>query len=631
MGNEGSYGDALDREMHQYVKRMDPDRLKINQDCHVLWINAPDRSDSYGGPVSIWPRGSFNPDRPFINHEYMNLGAKLDSRLEPRFSGVWQPPVTRAARAEWLARFGLGIDWGDRLQDASHALQGVYQKRGIECARSDPYSDGYHFWTIVDVVVANLGTYSAQGMFSPFWETKRGGLGPEDIARFNSPSCVLLDTDPADRIFTCGQEFKADALFAHYGDAPLKAAELKWAVTVGGKAAAAGSVAVGDIGLGAARRIASLKIKAPQVSRPTKARIELAVDSVANFWDCWLFPRRELRDGRHIAVAAPYRDALAKRYASLASADRAAEAKVVIAPFGSKVAGEALRRGQRVIALGNMGGKPNVSLGWWWMGSQVGTVLLDHPAFGELPHEGHLSPLLFRVLKPGRKLPFAGLSAKDMLAVGEGGDACYLYLAQAKAGKGRLLMAFGLDVLSDTPEGATLLDGLVAYAGSDGFNPTSEVEMVPHDPGNGVARVVKSGETCVEGLPFGDVSIAVARGLAGMNELVWETAPVPAGAGGTVDFTFYGGQGYLQQPPTGFELFVNGTKAIDIPAVTLESKTWRGADGYALKYVRDPKTMEFGWYTLTVPRARLTPGKPVMVRVAAKVAGTRRWFAVCAE
>ena len=112
------------------------------------------------------------------------------------------------------------------------------------------------------------------------------------------------------------------------------------------------------------------------------------------------------------------------------------------------------------------------------MGSQVGTSLLDHPVFGELPHEGVLSPLLFRILKTGRKLPFSGLSAKDLLAVGEGGDACYLYLAQAKCGKGRLLLSFGLDVLSDTPESAVLLDGFVDYALSGGFNPESEVVLV---------------------------------------------------------------------------------------------------------------------------------------------------------
>ena len=40
MGNEGSFGPALDKALHRYVKRMDPDRLKINQDCHVAKINT---------------------------------------------------------------------------------------------------------------------------------------------------------------------------------------------------------------------------------------------------------------------------------------------------------------------------------------------------------------------------------------------------------------------------------------------------------------------------------------------------------------------------------------------------------------------------------------------------------------
>ena len=100
------------------------------------------------------------------------------------------------------------------------------------------------------------------------------------------------------------------------------------------------------------------------------------------------------------------------------------------------------------------------------------------------------------MVKRGLPLPFKGLDRRDLIAVGEGGEACYVYLAQAKSGKGRLLMDFGLD---------------------------------------------------------------------------------------------------------------------------------------SSKYVRDPETMENGWYTLTVPSAKLTPGCPATLRVVAKVNATRRWFAVAGE
>ncbi|MBQ0031799.1 MAG: hypothetical protein KBT68_03245, partial [bacterium] len=195
MGNEGSFGDALDRQMHRYVKAMDPDRLKINQDSQNVRLTAADRSDYDGGPINVWPRGSHVTSRPFFCHEYLNLCVKFDSRSEARYSGAWMPPVTRADRAAWLARFGLDHGWGDRLQDAQHALQSFWQKRGIESARADAGCGGYHFWTITDVVVwnASVGTFSAQGLFDPFWDEKPHGMKATDFAVFNSPSCVLVD------------------------------------------------------------------------------------------------------------------------------------------------------------------------------------------------------------------------------------------------------------------------------------------------------------------------------------------------------------------------------------------------------------------------------------------------------
>ena len=491
MGNEGSFGKVLDARLHAYVKAMDPDRLKINQDCHVDWINPPEAADYRGGPIKPWPRGTVDPERPFVTHEYLNLCIKCDSRDEALYTGVWLPPVTRKGRADWLAKFGLDHTWGDRLQDAQNALQRHYQKQGVEAARLDPYCDGYIFWTIVDVVVEQGDTYTAQGLFNPFWEPKRGGFSPAEFAQFNSPSCLLLDVSDTNRIFTAGDTFAADFLFAHFGDDPLKGASLEWNLSIDGRAVAPrppdsaragrapyqGSLPIGEIPLGPARKVATVSITFPHVSKPTKATLVATLGGVSNSWDFWVFPRRARRDGSALAVAPQFRSELAKLYDGLLPAEESARAKVVVAAYGSPLATEALARGQRVITLAGMDGKPNVSLGSWWMKQQVGTAIARHPALAALPHEGYLSPLFFRlVLTSGKTLPYAGLVQDDMLMVGEGGATCYLYLAQANVGPGKALMAFGLNLLADTPEAAALLDGLVDYAASDRFAPKSSVK-----------------------------------------------------------------------------------------------------------------------------------------------------------
>ena len=463
MGNEGSFGTALDRQMHTYVKAMDPDRLKINQDCHEAWINPPDAADYLGGPIDVWERGSLNPDRPFVTHEYLNLCVKSDSRDESAYTGAWMPPVTRKARADWLAKFGLGMEWGDRLQNAQHVLQRHYQKSGVESARCDPYCDGYCFWTIADVAVEQSGTYTAQGLFNPFWKQKRGGFAAADFARFNSPSCILLDVPDDRRVFTSGETLTADFLFANYNE-DLKNVVLEWRLNISSTPSTVSNLS--NLPLGPARKVAVAKIVFPFVEKPVKATFIASIGDISNEWDFWVFPRRERRNGRGIAVSSSLKEKMACLYEGFAisGTPEAEKATVVVAEAGSPEVEKALSRGCRVVAIGKPEGVPNVKLGWWRMGKQSGTALLKHPVFGDLPHEGFLSPLLFRVVGNGKPLAGSGIAEKDLFMVGEGRDDCFAYLARRKVGEGVAVESFGLDLLSGKPEGAAILDGMINFA-----------------------------------------------------------------------------------------------------------------------------------------------------------------------
>lgn len=87
----------------------------MGQDCwNTDRTNQRGTSDLRGGPTRVWPRGSYDPDGPFLTHEYLNLCVKFDSRAADRFTGVWQAPISRKTRAAWLAKFGLDMDLGDQ-------------------------------------------------------------------------------------------------------------------------------------------------------------------------------------------------------------------------------------------------------------------------------------------------------------------------------------------------------------------------------------------------------------------------------------------------------------------------------------------------------------------------------------
>ena len=473
-GNEGRLGPYVEKKMYEFVKGTDPDRLVNHQDGdRMLWqewdgdegCNDPGNSDYDIGPRDIWPRGTFNTGRPFVCHEYLNLCVKQDTRIAPLYTGAWAVPDSRADRSAWLAARGLDLAWGDALQDAQHVLQGVYQKRGIEWARKDPYCDGYCFWTAVDVVVANGPIHSAQGLFDPFWQVKKGGLTPERFALFNGPSVVLADFAPECSVAEVGETRKVAFLFANYDGASKRNVAVRWTLSTNGQVLVNGEEPVTEIAEGNARPVATTMLTMPPVARAVKAVLRAEVDGTANEWDFWVFPKRAKRNGSDIAADAELLPMLAKLYDDVSDAvsPEGAKARVVIAPFGSKTAAEALARGQNVLTVSGWDGTPNVSLGWWSMGNQVGTALAKGNAvLAGLPHEGSLTPLLFRVVKDGaHPLGEGGLKLVEPMIVGEGRKDCYLYLGEVECGEGRQLAAFGLDILSGMPEGTAILDGAI--------------------------------------------------------------------------------------------------------------------------------------------------------------------------
>ena len=638
-GNEGLLGKPLDREIYKLAKRLDPDRLMLHQDGE---LNTAENSDFRNGPINVWAPGSFECDAPFVAHEYLNLSVKQDPRNEDRFTGGWMPPVTLAERDERLAAAGLDRRWGDACQDAAHALQSVYQKRGLEAARLDPACDGYDYWTIVDVVVQQGGTYSAQGLFDPFWGVKRNGSTPEFFRRFNGPSALLLTTSPESRIAVSGEVVETEIWISHYGEAAIAEGEVQWRLRAGDRVLSQGGFPSGAVELGSTRLLTEFGMTIPVVERPVHAELDVVltgtdptgdgVVEVQNSWDFWLFPTRARQRLTGVAVSESVMPSLEPLYEGLipAGTEAADAAELLISRMGSPDVGPALAAGKRVLMINGTEGAPNVSLGWWAMGNQVGTAFAEHPTLGDFPHDGVLSPLAFRILKQGLRLPFEGMRADEMMVVGEGLNDYYLYAGEARVGAGRVLMTFGLDLLSGLPEGTCLLDGLIRYARSDAFAPEGELPLIGREQ-NGWAATLAAGDVGFDHLPFGATQLDVARAMAGMNVLEWETRPMPADVGSqsTVSVVWQGGMGYFAEPQGSFRLYLHDAPLLEIAEISQEDAQWVSPDGsVSLVYERDLATQEFGTMTLTLPTSAVEPGAPLRLKVVGSESGSRRWFGV---
>jgi hypothetical protein len=480
LGNEGHLGSPIDKELYQWAKRTDPDRIFQHQDggCNTKENADFFSPNGYGLASSIvpWAPGTFDGiGVPFIAHEYLNLGIKMDPRLAPRFTGAIPSPRSVEAYESSLRQAGLDRDWGDACLDAAHGLQAYYQKRGLEQARMDPACDGYSFWTIVDVMVPQEGTYTGQGFLNAFWEQKPGGLSPSQFRAFNGPTVILLKADADDRIAVSGDARRLPLWISHYGLEPLQRTPLVWTLHAASKTLASGTLSAFDAAAGDVKEVGRCEFTVPDIESPVRATLEARIDgtSVTNTWDFWLFPKRSTQDGHRVAVTPDLFDTLARRYNGLAKTGtlEADAATLVIGSWDHPDLLDQVRKGRRGLMIGPAEGRPNVDLGWWTLGEQAGTAFADHPAFGDFPHDGRISPLWFRLIKQGISLPIdPGFGQFNHLAVGEGKNAYYAYITEKKGRDGHgLLITRGVDLLADTPEGAWLLDAMIRYVRSDAF------------------------------------------------------------------------------------------------------------------------------------------------------------------
>ncbi|MDD4016379.1 MAG: hypothetical protein PHV28_00410 [Kiritimatiellae bacterium] len=649
MGNEGHLGSPLDRELYETVKKLAPQLLALHQDGGK---NTRENSDFRTGPLRPWPLGSFVCDAPYITHEYLNLAVNSDPRLQPLFSGAYDAPRDLKSYGATLQRLGLSRAWGDACIGAAHALQRCYQKQGIESARLDPTCDGYCFWTIVDVL------FRAQGLFDPFWQPKPGGFTPEEFRIFNGAAAILLKTETDLRIAVAGDKVKAGFWITHYGDEPLKDTRVAWTLRADKRILAQGECAGGDVELGATRLLSEQVLMIPSLDKPVHAVLDVklvgtvprtvrgrlgeaslpAEAGIANRWDFWLFPKREPKDGSRMAATRGVYPALAARYPGLARVGmpEGDAAQVLIASEDDPEAWASLSAGRRVVLLDRCKAPDNVQLGWWLLGNQMGTAMARHPVFGDFPHDGTLSPLWFRIVKrPELLQPGNGFCGAEPLMVGEGIDGYSVYLCQARVGKGRLIRACGLDVLTDTPEGTRLLDAILGYARSEAFSPEASLDQERLAARwkrrqqifcglNGWARTLEADALRSGHYFFGAAKSRMMSLPGGKKKLAWETLPVSADEpGATVTFRWLHVTEmnvWNTKVTALIKVFLDETAVLTYTADILR-KEWTVREGDAvltfsgLDYTQNSIT---GIMELTVPRSRVRPGRPGLIRLVAE-------------
>ncbi|MDR0335787.1 MAG: hypothetical protein LBI18_01715 [Planctomycetaceae bacterium] len=647
MGNEGHLGTPLDIELKEIVHQRDPGRLVTHNDGGM---NTPENSD-FNTPITsirTWKSGTFDSlTIPFVAHEYLNLGVKFDPRISERFTKLILPPRPLKHYEKQLHDIGLDQYWGNACLNAGHELQKYYQKEGIEAARFDPECDGYSFWTIIDVIINYGGddhNFTGQGMFNPFWEPKINGTTPKDVAKYNSPTAILLQPDRQSPILVEGETVKLSLFVSHFDYQDIENGKLVWSLKSkqesGETLLANGSLDGINLKTGDVAKIGDIEFVVPQQEIAKTLIFEATLnETIQNDWKFWSFPKRQKLTLKNIAVTPDLFETLSKRYDGLVSTDspEAKTAGIVIGTATHPETKNAIVTEKRVLIFGNASEASNVRLGWWWLGDQVGTAFAKHPVYGNFPHEEYLNPLWFRLIKRGMPISHDMSFGKlEYLSVGEGRDNYFMYVAQTAAGtNGKILITHGLDVLTETPEGNYLLDQMLQYIDSENFQPKEKMNLAQyienkkwHDIAfsrlNGWSQTISSPEQHTGNSYIIGTGTMRFMKLNAANKIVWKSKPVNQNIDTNIEeksdenkeaSTFYwlSGVGFVPERPLNILLSMNGKKLVEFK-INVSDKSWTiQQENIKLSYRR----LSFmgnestGVMELIVPKKLLTPDQPV--------------------
>ncbi|MBE7558309.1 hypothetical protein HS125_04945 [bacterium] len=637
-GNEGWLGSPTDEHVFRLGKQVDPTRLFLHQDGGV---NRPNNSDY--DTIFEWDArlrsATFAPARPLVLHEYLNLALDEDPRRHARYTGALLPAGTMDDFKAETARRRLDSEWGLRCFDAGYRMQSYCQKEGLEKARRDPRLDGQIFWTIVDVGAP----YSSQGLLDQFWEAKHST--PQFFRRFNAPTVVLAELPRDPPIFTSGERIDVRWMLSHYEATEATRAHLAWMLgrgrSVGFGAGSPPSFTL-QAGVG---EVARTRCTVPVVGRSEILTLYGRVETEdatppcvwENAWDVWVFPatRETLRSGEGIAAGDELFARLSPRLPGLRRAGDtgAGDARLLLSErFGARERAW-LNDGRDVLLLSMRGWpavRPGARPGWWTVRGQAGTAVASHPALGDFPHQGWLSPVFFSLVDRAVKREGEFINTEPMI-LGHGRYGYLLYAFQARAAAGRLL-ANGLDLLSGRVEADDLLRRLIDYALSPEFAPQATLELAELPDTellNGCARIHADSvwEQSYDSF-LGLGRLCFVRAGDGRQRLRWETDPIPEDAADGVSLRMVAGMGYASQPAATFTLALDGAPLLDF-GVTLADATWYNHDRSAALFYdvkQNDREDSSGFLILNLTSTYLTPGKALQLEIRPAGVGSRQWF-----
>ncbi|MHB0938883.1 MAG: glycoside hydrolase family 2 protein [Armatimonadota bacterium] len=418
-------------------------------------------------------------EMPLIRHEFQWWSSFPDVRLAEKYSGAVRPYAMEIAR-EAAEKHGIAHVLPEAAE-MSNRLQFLEAKGKMEmCRRDNPRLAGICHFNAMD---ANS---SPQGIFTEFYERKYADA--PTWRQTNGDTVIMSSLQFDNRCVQAGDTLQCAFSVSDFAHPPFHTPYLTWRLEADGKVLAEDEVwfkhrpyqtcSAGEI-----------QVKIPTVDRPQKAvlhaRLRESEREVTNRWDLWLFPAEEFSGLMTILGNAAH--TWLKTCTSLPQIP----GRTLLTEVLDGTVVDYLHNGGRVILAAGEGlvkpynPKFGFTLGQYYFTPPAnyppyedghdGTIIQQHPLFGDFPHEGFADLQFFRMMDKAPSLPLEplGLNGADpairvmhSYPVGRSLG----YLVDAGYGKGRLIIC-ALDLNQAWPEARALLNRLIAYAAGDTFGP----------------------------------------------------------------------------------------------------------------------------------------------------------------
>ncbi len=405
--------------------------LKVNPEEVDSW------SDVYG--------------KPRLSHEIGIHGTYTDLSLKSRYEG------TRVGATDMFDSLERHLKDKGLYQKAplyfknSCQWQRLLRKHTFESARKSRNLAGYDYLGPIDTHWHTFG-YDV-GMMNEFYEMKPGE-SVRNVLMYNAPTVLLADLN-ADMNFSFGEVLRIGLSVSHYGQKALRKAQLNVRLTLGEQVLYSYCGQTAEITVGSICKLHELAVELPVRKKPGKLKLYVTLDCgdvyAENEWELYAFPRTG------------------------AVAD---ENLIVSGDMSLDELKEALRQGKNVLLLGaepfaNMPTSFQIALAGRSSGN-LATVISDHPALKDLPHDGYCGWQFRRLLEDGRavcfedkRVPFDPIievvsTHKNVIPQAA--------LFEFSALNGRVLVC-SFHFEDTDPAAVWLKNQLIRYAGSDDFAP----------------------------------------------------------------------------------------------------------------------------------------------------------------